>query len=579
MHELNYLKDVIILLSASVFIVAIFKRIGLSPVLGYLVAGTLIGSHGLDVVSPDGSNDTIAEFGIVFLLFVIGLELTFDRLMSMRLHVFGFGSIQTIFTAVVICFFCYKIGIDIESSVIIGGGLALSSTAIVLQVLQETGQQSNQVGRLSLAVLLMQDFIVVPLLVLVPLLAANDSSNLFPQLLHALVKATIALVLIFISGRLLLRPVLSTIASFKSNELFVATTLLLVLGISYLTDKLELSKALGAFVAGLMVAETDYRHEVERVIIPFKGLLLGLFFMTVGMNINIELLVQKIHLITSIVIALVSFKSLTIFGLCRLFKFNNGPSLHAGLLLSQGSEFAFILFAIASTQGIITEQLAQILMVSVTITMAITPLLSAIGQFVAKKIDNPSQNLDHSFTENNNKDLDKHVIIAGFKRVGRVVSSMLSAEQVNYVIVDASKTIVDQASEEGFPIYCGDITKLEMLQSLNIKRASMLIISINNMVTIQKTIKAVKNNFPSVDIIIRTQDLADDSKLRHLGATAVIPATYETGLQLGSVVLAAKGIALEEIAILKERLRANSYYLPRSDVEAKQAKEKKADSA
>ena len=493
MHEFDYLQDVIILLSASVLIVAIFKRLSLSPVLGYLVAGALIGEHSLGIVSTSGGTDAIAEFGIVFLLFVIGLELTFERLMSMRLHVFGFGTLQTMLTAFAICFFCINIGIDVESSVILGGGLALSSTAIVLQVLQDTGQQSNQVGRLSLAILLMQDFIVVPLLVLVPLLAANDSSNLVPQLLHALGKATVALVVIFMAGRLLLRPLLAIIASFKSNELFVATTLLLVLGISYLTEMLELSKALGAFVAGLMVAETDYRHEVERVIIPFKGLLLGLFFMTVGMNINIDLLTQKIHLISSIVIALISFKCLTIFGLCKLFKFENGPSLHAGLLLSQGSEFAFILFAIASSQGILTEQLAQILMVSVTITMAVTPILSGIGRLAAKTM-NKSQykNADSASIQNSSKDLDKHVILAGFKRVGKITASMLEAEQVNYVVVDTNNELVSEASERGVPIYRGDITKLDLLKNLNIKRASTIIISINNIVTIKKTIKIVK---------------------------------------------------------------------------------------
>ena len=555
-EHMEYLQDIILLLSSAILVVTVFKKIGLSPVLGYLFAGAAIGQYGSGLISADSEVGSFAEFGVVFLLFVIGLELTFDRLMSMRLHVFGFGSMQTLLTAIIISFFCYYgLSLNSESSIIIGGSLALSSTAIVLQVLKDSGQQSNQTGRLSLAVLLMQDFLVVPLFVLVPLLSYDDTSTILPHLGTALMKASIALIIIFVAGRLLLRPLLVMVSSFKSDELFVATTLLLILGSAYATQKLELSMAMGAFMAGLMVAETEFRHEVEHAVLPFKGILLGLFFMTVGMNINLPVLTHKIYDVLLIVISIIAFKSLMIFILCKLFKFNTGAAINAGLLLSQGGEFAFIIFGMASELKIMPEATAQILMVAVTITMAITPLLSNLGSFINHKLTSFNIN-KHDTTSCS--DLSNHVIIAGHGRVGRVVAKMLGELQINYVVVDRNFT-EKEIKESKKPLFLGDVTDINFLNSINANKASSMVWAIDNTVTLSKGLRVFRENFPEVFLVVRLNDLNKKDYYKSLGASIIVPEKYEAGLQLASAVMSTMGINLYELSILRERFRNNGY--------------------
>ena len=559
-HELNNLFEVITLLSVAVFVVAFFRSMGLSPVLGYLFAGTLLGKHGLELISDDSSVYFIAEFGVVFLLFVIGMELTLERLMSMRLHVFGFGSLQTIITAVVIYITCRVCDVPLEPSIIIGGGLALSSTAIVLQVLRDNGQQSTQVGRLSLAVLLMQDFMVLPLLVLVPLLS-GDSGDLLVNLSHALLKAVIALLTIFMCGRLIFRPLFAVIASFQSKELFLAMNLLVVLGTSYITQVLGLSMALGAFVAGLLVAETEYRHEVEHMIVPFKGLLLGLFFMTVGMKIDIDLFFDEWLTISYVVLSLLTFKAITIFLLCQLFRFNVGSAVHAGLLLAQGGEFAFILFNMASDYGFLDMELAQILMVAVTITMAVTPLLSGAGSMFVTYYDKRRYKDYNNRSSDYNKDLSKHVIVAGFGRVGQVVSRMLEAEQINYIVVDVSMNAVKGASDDGFPISAGNIATLDVLRDIHADRAQCIIITISNEVTVKKAVRVIRTEYPNLHIVVRVNDLTSLDFYKKMEVDAIVPDTYEAGLQLAAAGIAHTGVSVYELAALKERFRSCNYAL------------------
>lgn len=313
------LQEILVLLITAVFVVAIFKRLNLSPVLGYLVAGLAIGPFGAGVIKDSQSTQYIAEFGIVFLLFYIGLELTLERLAAMKKYVLGFGSLQLLLTGFIVGFAAHKMGMTAGAAIIIGGGLALSSTAIVLQVLMERGEQATQVGRLSLAVLIAQDLAVVPLLVLVTLLSKDDV-QIGAVVFDALLKAAVATVAIIAIGRLLLRPVFHAIGSLKSRELFAATTLFIVLGAAYLTEHFGLSLALGAFLAGLMVAETEYCHQVEADILPFKSLLLGLFFMTVGMQIDFALLQQKFVIILLLMAGLMTVKMLIISGLSLAFK-------------------------------------------------------------------------------------------------------------------------------------------------------------------------------------------------------------------------------------------------------------------
>lgn len=557
METIAFLPDILVLLLATVFVVTFSRRLKLSPVLGYLAAGVVIGPSGFAVID---SHDThsFAEFGVVFLLFAIGLELTFERLIAMRRHVFGFGSAQVVLSAVLTGLVLYHfIGIEIKAALLIGGGLALSSTAIVLQVIAESGQAQSQVGRLSLAVLILQDFAVVPLLVLVPLLA-RKSPDITSAIGLAFLKAAVAMIGIFIVGRLLLRPLFRIIAVIKSEELFMAATLLIVLGAAWVTEHFGLSLALGAFIAGLLVAETEHHHRVEEDIIPFKALLMGLFFMTVGMSIDLKIIVAQASIIGMGVVALIVGKAIVITILCRLFRFPMGASLQAGLLLAQGGEFAFILFGLANQQGILSDKLAQTLMLIVTITMALTPLLATLGNWIHKRMS-ARKEADENLAAQEVTDLENHVVIVGFGRVGKMVAKLLTAERINYIALDINADIVKDGREEGYPVYKGDSARLETLQSIGIERARSIILGISNEVTLRKTLKLVNEHYPKLQVVVRSKDLRDAKHLKSLGATLIVPETYETGLQLAGAVLKTVGISDVEISRLKNRFRAGEY--------------------
>ena len=557
MHHASYLLDVIVLLAAAVVVVVVFWKLRISPVLGYFVAGAGIGPHGFQLVESSAIISSLAEFGVVFLLFLIGIELTFERLSAMRMHVFGFGSLQVIVTATLIWFIARGLGVDSESAVVIGGALALSSTAIVLQVLQEKGQQSSQVGRLSIAILLLQDFAVVPLIVLLPLLA-GESNSLIGSLLHALLKAGVALALIFVTGRLLLRPLFGTIAAMKSNEVFIATTLLIVLGAAFVTENFNLSMALGAFVSGLLVAETEYRYDVEQVVLPFKKLLLGLFFMTVGMSIDTELLLSKLPIVAALSLSLMLLKSMIVCVLCRFFRFPLSAGIQAGLLLSQGGEFSFILFGLAAEKSVLSHDLAQVLMMATTVTMAFTPLLATLGNWVTGMIIKNRVSASKALLLDTS-DLDQHVIVVGFGRVGRLVAKVLTAEHINYIASDIQPCVVSEGRKEGYPVYLGDLTKLEVLTAMGASRAKAIAIAINNEVTARKIISHMAKNFPNTIIVVRIPDLSNAELYRKLGAHYIVPETYETGLQLGGVALSISGYSSNAILSLQNIFRMEGY--------------------
>lgn len=557
MEQLGYLPQIVILLSAAILVVAFFKKINLSPVLGYLVAGAIIGENGFNYVDSKDLH-VVAEVGIVFLLFAIGLELTIDRLMAMRKHVFGFGTAQVMLTSVAIGLFCMIIGMPPEASIIIGGSLGLSSTAIVLMVIADANAQSTQVGRLSLATLLLQDLAVVPLLVLVPLLAAKEGS-VFLSMGTATIKAALALVIIFFLGRLIILPLFNSIASINSSELFVAATLFVILGSSLATNAMDLSLAMGAFIAGLLVAETQYQNRVEDNIMPFKGLLMGLFFMTVGMTINPHIIYEKLYIIIFASVALIFTKASIIITLARLFKFSWGASIHAGLLLAQGSEFAFILFGLASKGdiAIIDPETSQILLTVVTVSMALTPALSKIGELVCKRTDSHISADDNSIPSAS--DLNRHVVIAGFGRVGEMVARLLSAQKINYVVIEADAKRAKNGRENGFPVHHGDASKLYALKAVGIERAKATIITIDQSVYLKKTISIIHKAYPDIPIVVRSVDLRNLKSLEKVGATIVVPEKYEAGLQMAGALLKAIGMTEYEVSRLKNQFRAGDY--------------------
>ncbi|WP_316355054.1 monovalent cation:proton antiporter-2 (CPA2) family protein [Candidatus Trichorickettsia mobilis] len=565
--EGHVLVSVITLIAAAVFVVAVFKRLRLSPVLGYLVAGAVIGDNGLKIVTYSQTT-LLAEFGVVFLLFAIGLELSFERLKAMRKYVFGLGLLQVLITATVIAGAVVLISDDSSAAIVIGGGLALSSTAIVMQVVEENRSQSTQVGRISLAILILQDFIVVPLLVIVPILSGSGGeTSLFMALGIALGKAIIALLGIFIAGRLLLRPLFSLISSESgdSSELPISMTLLIVLSAALGTEYFGLSLALGAFVAGVLVAETDFRLQAEESIYPFKSLLLGLFFMTVGMKIDVNEIYQQISHIITLSIALIIIKALIISALCVLFGFNKGTALHSGLLLAQGGEFAFILFSLGKDNGLLKESDANILLLVVTCTMALTPLLAMLGQKITEIMERSLGKTSVQIIELGARDLVNHIIIAGFGKVGKMIARVLEAEGLNYIVLDVNHNVVTEELSNGIPIFAGDISQVETLKAIGIERASAIVLTMNNEVTIKKSLKSICNNFSDRNIIVRLKSLKKAHEFYEAGATMIVPEDYETGLQLGGATLKSVGVSEHEINRIKEQFRSGNYLIAKRD--------------
>ena len=564
--EGHILITVITLIASAVFVVALFKRLKLSPVLGYLVAGALIGDHGFKITSFEETN-FLGELGVVFLLFAIGLELSFERLKAMRKYVFGLGSLQVFITTILISGAVVLISGNKSAAIIIGGGLALSSTAIVMQVLEESRSQSTQVGRIALAILLLQDFVVVPLLVIIPLLAGGNKSSIGMALGAAMLKAAFALFSIFVAGRLLLRPLFRLISTDngQSDELLIALTLLIVLSAAWGTEYFGLSLALGAFVAGVLVAETEFRMQAEESIYPFKSLLLGLFFMSVGMNIDVMEIYEQISVIITFSISLLIVKTLIISALCILFGFNKGVALHAGLLLAQGGEFAFILFGLGKQNHIIDANTANILLLVVTCTMALTPILAAIGRKIAEAIESSFGLNPVQIIERGARDLANHVIICGFGKVGKMVAKVLEAEGVNYIALDINAELAKEETSNGFPVFKGDVAQIDTLKALGIERALTVILAINNEIIIKKSLLAISSTYRDLDIIVRLKNLKKSNEFYEAGATIIIPEDYETGLQLGGAVLRAIGINEHEINRIKTQFRLGNYVMAKHE--------------
>ena len=565
--ESQFLVVVIMLIAAAVFVVAIFKRFNLSPVLGYLVAGAMIGDHGLKIVTYEQTS-LLGEMGVVFLLFAIGLELSIERLKAMRKYVFGLGSLQVAITGLIIAAAIVLITGDNNAAIIISGGLALSSTAIVMQVINETKSQSMQVGRIALAILLLQDFIVVPLLVIVPIMSGGGGAESLPYILgNSLLKAVFALGVIFVAGRTLLRPLFSFIApeNNDSSELPIAATLLVVLTASWGTEHFGLSLALGAFASGILVAETDFRGKAEESIYPFKSLLLGLFFMSVGMKIDVQEVYAEITTIITFCLSLIVLKALIITGLCILFGFNKGVAVHAGLLLSQGGEFAFILFSLGKEYGVLAEGVSNILLLVVTCSMALTPLLAVMGQRFAEKIEKGLGRTPNQIIEYGARDLANHVIIAGFGRVGKMVAQVLAIEGINYIALDVNDEIVRDEVAKGLPVFKGDASQMNTLKAVGADRALAMVVTVNNEITLKKIGKVARGSFEKLELIVRAKNLHSSTELYNAGISTIIPQDCEMGLQLGSVVLKTIGISEYEINRIKGQFRTGNYVITKED--------------
>ncbi len=546
MHDLSYLRDILILLFAMVAIVVIFKQLKLSPALGYLIAGAAIGPFGFGVLTSTETTKSIAELGIVFLLFAIGLELTFDKLKAMRTYILGFGGLQVVVTSALISAVCYYFThLSAELSIIIGSALSMSSTAIVMEVIEENNEQTTRVGRLAFSILLMQDLAVIPILVLLPLLSKTDL-HVAHALGGALANAIVAMVIIFATGRLLLRPLYRLIVESQNNVLFLSFTLIVILGSSFLSHKMGLSFALGAFVAGLMVAETEYKYRVEEEILSLKSLLLSLFFMAIGMSFDFNLLLESLPYIVLASLMLIAAKTTIILLLCRLFRFPLAPSIHAGLLLAQGGEFAFVVFLMVVQQRLMDVDLAQFLMTVVTFTMALTPMLAIIGRRI-KSYLYINEVLHDNKLKREIGEIGKHVVIIGFSMVGRIVAYILRKRDVKYIILENNHRIVRLEQKNGYSIYYGDAMNVDILRYIGVERAESVVVAMEDEVACMKITRFIHENFPHSAVITKTETINNVDRFKRVGATHVVSKNIETGLQLTRAALASIGVGNLEI--------------------------------
>jgi CPA2 family monovalent cation:H+ antiporter-2 len=544
---------VLILLLAAIVAVPLAQRLRAPPMLGYLAAGLVVGPFGLGLIENTAEAEQLSPFGVVFLLFTIGLDLPLARLQAMWRYILGLGMAQMAATAAVIGAAAYALGASPAAALVVGSALAFSSTAAVLQLLAERGELASRSGRVAIAVLLLQDLSVVPFLALLPLLRPGGSGPA-AALVIALAKGAAALVLILLLGRLVLRPLFRMVARTRNAEIFAATVLLVVLGMGWATAQADMSMALGGFLAGLLLAETEYRHQVEADIQPFRGLFLGLFFITVGMAIDLPVLSRHWETVLALAAALLAVKSLLLGGLARLFRLSWALSVRIALLLSQGGEFAFVVFALALPLRILDHDAGEVLIAVVTLSMATTPVMAALGRRAAARLQASPAPESQRMSEET-EDLSGHVVIAGYGRVGQIVGQLLAAQQIPYVAIEQDVTLVEAHRRRDRPVYFGDASRPELLEAAGLNRASAAVITLNHAEAAERLVLALRRAHPTLHIIARSRDAAHQRRLQEAGADAVILEALEPGLQMGAAVLRGSGAASDAIDHAVEAFR------------------------
>jgi len=555
MTETHYLKDILILLAAAIIAVSVFRRLGLGSVLGYLVAGAVVGPWGFGFISRIEEIRYIAEFGVVFLLFIIGIELKPARLWEMRHMVFGLGTAQVVVTGLVICGVALLLNQPLKTAIIIGFGLALSSTAFALQILNERGEIGESHGRTAFSILLLQDLAVVPLLTLVSLLAVE--TPLLEGLELALLEAVLVIGFVILAGRYLLSPVLRLVAVSRTAEVFTAAALFAVLGTAWLMEEAGLSLALGAFLAGLMMAESSYRHQVVADIQPFRGILLGLFFMAVGMSVDFGLLGQHGAMIAGLVVALLLIKSVILWVLCRLMGVSTADAIRVALLLSQSGEFGFVIFGLATISGILADHYFHILTLLIALTMAMTPLMANLGEYIQRRMTSEADR--HDVSTDHIEPGQPHVIIAGFGRVGRRVSRILQAMNVPYLAIDSNADSVLVGRRDGFSVFYGDASKVDVLKAAGAGQASALVCTLDRTGPAVNLVRILRQQYPDITIHARGRDRNHCEQLLKAGATRAISETLESSMQISAAVLDTMGILEEDAAALIESIRMEYY--------------------
>ncbi len=544
----SVLTEAAILLTAAVVAVPLFRKLRLGSILGYLAAGLVIGPRGLGLFSDPESVMHVAELGVVLFLFLIGLELNVGRLWAMRKDIFGLGSAQVILTGLLTTLFpLLVVGRAWQASLVAGMGLALSSTALVMQLLEERGEVQSPHGQKAFAILLMQDLAIVPLLALVAILSPVSGGSGAPLWLSA-AKMVGAVGLVVLAGRYVLSPFFRILASTGAREIMTAAALLVVIAAASLMTYVGLSSALGAFLAGIMLAESSYRHELEADVEPFRGLLLGLFFVSVGMSVDPRVIAGSWALLLGALVTLTTIKVAVVYGLVRLRTRDHETAIRSAMLLPQGGEFGFVLFATAVSSKVMAQEQATLLVALVTMSMALTPVLGAVTPLLVRK-----RNVEREETFDG---VQGSVLLVGFGRFGQVVSQMLLAEGVEVTAIDNDIGMIEAAERFGFKVYFGDGTRLDVLRAAGASHARLVCVCVQGKESATKIVQVVREAFPLAQIYARAFDRIHAMDLLEHGADFQMRETYESAIAFGRSALEGLELAPERVLEIEESVRA-----------------------
>ena len=563
------LEVTLVLLAAVVLGVVAFRLLSLPPLLAYLAVGILIGPHALGLVPDAPQTRHLAEFGVVFLMFSIGLEFSLPRLRSMRRIVFGLGGAQVALTILAALgagwAFGRYIGVGLAGSFALGAALAMSSTAIVMKLIAERLQVDTEHGRRIVGVLLFQDLAVVPLLVMIPALAA-EAGELGPTVGFAMLKAAALLAVLLAGGQRVLRWWLHLVARRKSHELFTLNVLLVTLGLAWLTGIAGLSLALGAFIAGMLIAETEFRHQVEEDIKPFRDVLLGLFFVTIGMLLNPNVVLNNAGWVALALVLPVGFKFGLVYALARVFKTSAGTAIRTALALCTAGEFGFVLLGVAAQSQVLVEPVLQIVLAAMLLSMLAAPLLIQHADRIVMRLVSAEwmlKSVEIAAIAQRAIATDRHVVICGFGRSGQHLAKMLDQESIGYVALDLDPDLVREAAAAGDSVVYGDAARRETLVAAGIRRAAAIVITYGDTASALKVMHFAQELRPNLAIIVRTQDDSELERLMQAGASEVVPEIFEGSLMLGSHALVLLGVPLARVVRRVREARDQRYRLLR----------------
>ncbi len=546
-------KDALVVLGAAGVAVPLMHRYRISPVLGFLIAGAILSPHGLGLlssaipaiqyitISSPESVGKLAELGVVFLLFLIGLELSFERLLTMRRLVFGLGALQVAICGALMAGLALAFGEPATAALVIGAALSLSSTAVVDEVLADQKRLATATGRTTFSILLFQDLAVVPILLLISALDPNSNGSVGLGILTALAQAAVALLMIVTVGRYLLQPLFQLVARTKNQDMFTAAILFVAVGTSFATALAGLSMALGAFVAGLLLAETEYRRAVEATIEPIKSLLVGVFFFSVGLSINIGVALASPMSIAGYMLPHLVLQGLVIYLLARAFGVQRPAALESAALLAPGGEFAFVVLTLALSYGLVSRESTEALLTSVALSMALIPVLGAAARRFNARTAKPAAP-DPELSVLPSLEKPASALVVGYGRVGQLIGDMLERHKVPYIAVDSDPRLVGEVRRKGEPLYFGDARQIEFLKKCGLDTAKAAIITIHTKVEIDKIVAALRESYPKLLIVARAKDAAHARHLYGLGVSDAVPETIEASLQLSEAALVGLGV-------------------------------------